>query len=272
MGNKQFIDQLQAEGLESLGLFYGIYPATVFDNKDPENLGRLQVKSPFIYGDTNSEQWLLPAFQYAGNNAGFLNRPEIGDSILIMFLRGDTKAGMWAHGWWPSGKNITEANAQQGQSPTVRIWRSPAGHKVIFDDKAGEQTLNIQSAGGGQVVIKDAANTVTIIAPNGKHIHVTQSTVNLGVDNPSEPGVLGNKNEAALNQIKSSLTELKTALTTYSAAQQTAVTAAALVTPAFAGLVPALSALNSAIAAMDTGLTALGTQIPQTKSNVIKLE
>jgi hypothetical protein len=70
--------------------FYGVYRAVVFDNKDPNTLGRLRLKIPQVFADVPTG-WSWPT-----NPSGVrTSSPEIGQGIWVMFEGGDPSFPMW---------------------------------------------------------------------------------------------------------------------------------------------------------------------------------
>src|SRR5210317_828304 len=72
--------------------WYGVYPATVRDNDDPENLGRVKVllvwapDSAGIVGLEKGQQyegWARLTTFMAGQNRGAWFIPEINDEVLV---------------------------------------------------------------------------------------------------------------------------------------------------------------------------------------------
>lgn len=75
------------------GRYYGVYPATVADNQDPQNQGRVLVHfpwSPDPAGD-RYEAWARLSTLMAGNNRGSWFIPDKEDEVLVSFLAGDPR-------------------------------------------------------------------------------------------------------------------------------------------------------------------------------------
>ena len=70
--------------------FFGIYRAVVFDNKDPNNQGRLRLHIPQVLAKVPTG-WVWPS-NPAGISSGV---PEIGQGIWAMFEGGDPSHPMW---------------------------------------------------------------------------------------------------------------------------------------------------------------------------------
>jgi hypothetical protein len=70
--------------------FYGVYRAVVFDNKDPNSLGRLRLKIPQVFANVPTG-WSWPT-----SPAGVrTTSPSIGQGIWVMFEGGDPSFPMW---------------------------------------------------------------------------------------------------------------------------------------------------------------------------------
>ncbi|KUJ60690.1 type IV secretion protein Rhs [Flavobacteriaceae bacterium CRH] len=62
--------------------------AVVFDNNDPEGLGRIKVEFNWGAGSTKSD-WMRVTQQYSGEGRGMYWRPEKGDEVLVDFEGGN---------------------------------------------------------------------------------------------------------------------------------------------------------------------------------------
>jgi uncharacterized protein involved in type VI secretion and phage assembly len=71
------------------GRFAGVYGATVIDNVDPMQTGRLQVSVPDALG--YEPVWATPSPSWGPGSA----LPEIGDRISVQFEGGDENHPVW---------------------------------------------------------------------------------------------------------------------------------------------------------------------------------
>jgi len=130
--------------MKSIGLphtrFYGKYRGQVANNKDPMNLGRLQVRVPTVLG-TNTLNWALPCVPYAGTQVGFLAIPPENANIWVEFEGGDVNYPIWSGCFWsegqmPEGFDLVETKFFKTQSATLKLNDTP---------QAGGITLEIAS-------------------------------------------------------------------------------------------------------------------------------
>lgn len=103
---------LKKQALEELGLYYGIYAASVQDNKDPEDAFRLKVKCPAILGKNGVSEWALPCGVFAGKGYGILALPQKGDNVWLSFLNGDVRQPIWQYGAIAKGEKPEDAKAE----------------------------------------------------------------------------------------------------------------------------------------------------------------
>lgn len=145
LGN--FIDIAQKLGLEQFGMFLGIYRSKVARNDDPDGRGRIQVICPH-FGDQPIAKWIDPLFRSSGPDRGEFFPPELGDNVFVRFDRGrpdepiaylggpHTTAGVPAEFAGTSG-------LAENSVPEVRGFISRMGHRIIWSDKDGDESIRI---------------------------------------------------------------------------------------------------------------------------------
>lgn len=74
--------------------FYGLFRATVVNNVDPMQLGRLQVLVPDVSGVVPSS-WAAPCFPAGGPQMGSFSVPMIGAGVWVSFEQGDPDHPVW---------------------------------------------------------------------------------------------------------------------------------------------------------------------------------
>jgi len=85
--------------------YWGKYLGIVRDYYDPENLGRLKIEIPEIYGvgEEKWSPWALPCLP-----PGRYDTPEEGEAVWVEFRNGDPDKPIWV-GWLPRGTGETSA-------------------------------------------------------------------------------------------------------------------------------------------------------------------
>ena len=171
---KDFIYKLRMFGLEYFKRYYGLYRGIVFDNEDPDNLGRVQLYVPQIYGDKAYKYWAWPRGQYAGKDKGSFFVPDKDDPVWVTFENGDAKFPVWEHGHW-SEKQVPET-----ATPVNKVLKTTSGHMIEWDD---ENKI---------FRITDATGNVYEMNETGFSWVVKNTKISLGsLDGSNEPAALG---------------------------------------------------------------------------------
>lgn len=154
----------------------GLVPAVVTNAKDPRQLGRVQVKFPWLANDFTSV-WARTVQQGAGASRGAMVLPEVGDEVLVGFEHGEFDAP-YVLGGLHNGKDqppkFTKP-AVDGASGeiAVRGFVSRKGHKVelIEDDgiviSSGDGKFQVRIDQKAQNIEITSAKTVNVKAQNG---------------------------------------------------------------------------------------------------------
>lgn len=94
--------------------FYGKYRAKVVNNKDPENMGRIQVQCPSVLGDYTSN-WCVPCSPIACDFGGIISVPSVNEIVWIEFEEGETSKPIYVGGWWIPNKTPFKASVKEGE-------------------------------------------------------------------------------------------------------------------------------------------------------------
>lgn len=137
----------------------------VSNNDDPESLGRVKVTFPAL-SEEHESGWARVAAPMAGPDRGLFLVPEVEDEVLVAFLDGDMDSPVVIGSLWNGSDAPPQGGAVvSGQRVEKRIFRTRAGHEVIFDDTGGSERIEVVgSSGRDRIVIDAARNTITIEA------------------------------------------------------------------------------------------------------------
>lgn len=143
----------------------GILIGVVTDLKDPDGLGRVRVRFPYL-GDQLSN-WAKISSPMAGKNRGFFFRPEVDDELLIAFEMGDPRRPYVLGALWSK----TDAPPPDDGNAEKNNWRfiqSRSGHILKFDDTQGAERIEvIDKAGKHKIVIDSSGDKIQIICESG---------------------------------------------------------------------------------------------------------
>lgn len=141
----------------------GLVPAVVTDNNDPQKLGRVKVKLPWLGPDVESD-WARAVAVGAGPTRGVQWIPEVNDEVLVGFADGDLGTPYVLGGLW-NGKDappLAPGAFVAGGKVTKRKLITRAGHEITFDDDDGAGGILIKDKDGNQIEIKTREKLVTI--------------------------------------------------------------------------------------------------------------
>lgn len=168
-----------------LGRWSGVVVGVVTNNEDPENLGRVKLKFPWMTEDAESD-WARVAIIGGGPQSGFAIIPAIHDEVLVAFAHGDFSQPYVLGGLW-NGKNKMAPEtkkASRGEKALVREWRSSSGHFIAMHDNA-DKKLQIKTAKGYTITLDDKHSNIAISGPGNLRIIMNNSIVIHGGGNVS---------------------------------------------------------------------------------------
>jgi hypothetical protein len=107
--------------------------------------------------------------------------PAVNSTVWVAFEMGFSGNPIWLGSWLGSGEVPSEATANPQY---IRVIKTPTGHKIVFDDKPGQKSVTIQSAGGYKVKLDDTAGNVSVTL--GSNTIVLDSTGKLTITATSD--------------------------------------------------------------------------------------
>ena len=137
----------------------------VTNNKDPDELGRVRVKYPWL-SDSDESAWARIVSPMAGNGRGFMALPEIDDEVLVSFEHGDIHRPFILGALW-NGKDkmpMTASQAVGGDGKVnKRVLKSRSGHTITLDDSSGSEEITIvDKTGNNKIVFHSPDNSMQI--------------------------------------------------------------------------------------------------------------
>ncbi|MEO6329416.1 MAG: phage baseplate assembly protein V, partial [Ginsengibacter sp.] len=173
--------------------------ATVTDNLDPDNMGRIRVQMLWQKESGQKTDWVRVMTSDAGSsdivskNRGFTFIPEIGDQVLVCFRYNDADRpfvlGSIFHGKSAAGGgadndkktlssrsgNVIELNDKKGEEK-IKV-NTNSGHTIELDDKKGAEKITIIDKNKNKIVIDSVADSINITAASS--INMDAETINL---------------------------------------------------------------------------------------------
>ncbi len=146
--------------------YFGVYPAIVTDiTKDQDNLGRIEVKFPWLGAEGVDVRALATlCTPYADDDQGFEMIPAVDSQVLVAFEAGDLRRPYIIGACW----NGKEKLPQNPETPNnKRLVKTRSGSVLEFDDTSGAAKVTISMQSGHKVVLDDGAQEVKVSHSNG---------------------------------------------------------------------------------------------------------
>lgn len=161
----------------SAGRIPGVVVGVVTNNQDPDGLGRVKVRFPWLSAEEESF-WARVAAPMAGKERGLYFLPEVDDEVLVAFEHGDARFPYVVGALW-NGKDMPPEKNDDGRNDT-RVIKSRSGHVIRLNDKDGGEKIEIvDKSGNNSIVFDTAANTITIASDKDIMLSASKGTIKL---------------------------------------------------------------------------------------------
>lgn len=140
-----------------MSTFFGKYRATVLDNIDPLQIGRLMVQVPDV-SNVIPSTWAMPCVPFAGLQSGFYAVPAIGSGVWVEFEHGDPDYPIWVGCFWGSAADL----------PALALAAPPGVQQVVIQTTE-QNMLMVSDVPGptGGILLKTSAGALISITDTG---------------------------------------------------------------------------------------------------------
>jgi uncharacterized protein involved in type VI secretion and phage assembly len=144
--------------------FFGLYRATVINNVDPMQIGRIQVIVPDVSNIIPSS-WAMPCVPIAGKQMGTFVVPQVGAGVWVQFEQGDPDFPVWTGGFWGVAAEVPAlALAGVPGDPNIVLQSTLQNALVISDVPGPTGGIMLKSTTGATIIVNDTG----IYIQNGK--------------------------------------------------------------------------------------------------------
>lgn len=146
--------------------FFGVYPAIVTDIVDPDSLGRIQVKLPWLGadGERDIRAWATLLSPYAEDDQGFEMLPAVDTQVVVAFEAGELRRPYILGAAWNGREAMPEPPTAANDK---RLIKSRAGSVLEFDDGAAGAVVTLETRAGHRLVLDARDQSVTLTHANG---------------------------------------------------------------------------------------------------------
>jgi uncharacterized protein involved in type VI secretion and phage assembly len=141
----------------------GVVVALVTGNDDPDKLGRVKLKFPWLADDYESD-WARLVSLGAGPNSGAVWLPEVNDEVLVAFEHGHIGRPYVVGGLWNGVDKPSLGDALFDNGKVKRRgFMSRKGHRLVFLDGAGDTGIALLTSNNGlKIALKESATEIHV--------------------------------------------------------------------------------------------------------------
>jgi uncharacterized protein involved in type VI secretion and phage assembly len=172
-------DTLEEETSNSSQQFVGKYRATVLNNVDPMQIGRIQVIVPDVSSFVPTS-WAMPCTPVAGIGMGMYAVPPVGSGVWVEFEQGDPDYPVWVWCFWGQAEEVPVlAHASPPAIAAITLQTTLQNGLVVSDLPGPTGGIMLKSASGATLIVNDTG----IYIQNGKGASLTMVGPTVTVNN-----------------------------------------------------------------------------------------
>jgi uncharacterized protein involved in type VI secretion and phage assembly len=155
---------------------YGVAVGIVTNNQDPDKLGRVKLRFPWL-SDSDESNWARLVSPMAGPDRGMYFLPEVDDEVLVMFEHGRIDRPFVLGALW-NGQDKPPAQNEGGHN-NLRLIKSRSGHTITFDDTKDEEKITIVDRTGKNTLVIDSKENVITLTSAGDLMMKAEGNISL---------------------------------------------------------------------------------------------
>ncbi len=166
------------ERSEAHSRFPGVVVGIVTNNQDPDKLGRVKVKFPWLV-EQDESNWARVASPLAGSDRGLMMLPEVDDEVLVAFEQGDWRSPYVLGMLWNGVDKPPEEKSGDDEN-NLRLIKSRSGHLIVLDDTSGSEKIEIiDETKKNKISIDSSNNKLTLEVEGDIELKAPQGTIKL---------------------------------------------------------------------------------------------
>jgi len=159
--------------------FYGKYRATVLNNIDPMQIGRIQVIVPDV-SNVIPTSWAMPCVPVAGIQMGMYTVPPIGSGVWVEFEQGDPDYPVWVGCFWGTAAEVPALARMVPPAVPGITFQTTLQNGVTINDVPGPTGgIMLKSATGATIIVNDTG----IYIQNGKGASIVMAGPTVTINN-----------------------------------------------------------------------------------------
>jgi uncharacterized protein involved in type VI secretion and phage assembly len=139
---------------------FGKYRATVLDNTDPMQMGRLMVQVADV-SNVIPSSWAMPCLPFAGIQNGFYATPAVGSGVWVEFEQGNPDYPIWVGCYWGSADEVPALALAAPPDTQQVVLQTVEMNTVVISDVPGPTGgIILTSTSGAFIAINDTGITI----------------------------------------------------------------------------------------------------------------
>jgi uncharacterized protein involved in type VI secretion and phage assembly len=140
--------------------YFGKYRATVLNNIDPMQMGRLMVQVPDV-SNVIPSSWAMPCLPFAGIQNGFYVVPAIGSGVWVEFEQGNSDYPIWVGCYWGSAADVPALALAAPPAIQQVVVQTVQMNTLVLSDVPGPTGgIILKSTSGAMIAINDVGITI----------------------------------------------------------------------------------------------------------------
>jgi len=152
---------------------HGLQIGKVTSNEDTDGEYRVRVRLPLMSGDDDGV-WARVASVDAGDDRGFVFRPEIDDEVVVGFLDGDPRRAVILGMLHSSAK---PAPLEGSDDNHEKVYQSRSKMRLYFDDDG--KVLQLETPEGNRITMSEKDKVVRVEDQNGNKMEMTEDGIKI---------------------------------------------------------------------------------------------
>ncbi len=159
--------------------YYGKYRATVVNNIDPLQEGRIQVMVPDVSGLAPTS-WAMPCLPMTGIQTGIVAVPPIGAGVWVEFEQGDPDKPIWVGGFFGSAAEVPALALTVPPGLSGITLQTMLQNGIVISDVPGPTGgIMLKSTTGATLIVNDTG----IYIQNGKGASIVLAGPSVTINN-----------------------------------------------------------------------------------------
>jgi uncharacterized protein involved in type VI secretion and phage assembly len=145
--------------------YFGLYPAIVTNIVDPDQLGRVELRFPWLGGSENTVRaWATLLTPYAGDDQGFQILPEVDSQVVVGFEAGNLRRPYLVGACWNGKAALPAAPAEAND---LRLIKTRSRSILAFDDADGAPRITLATDSGHKLELDAGGQTIRLTHSSG---------------------------------------------------------------------------------------------------------